>query len=145
MSLECYKSCRWAHSTDWGHKSVSFTTVVKITCGLGFNCKLYFLYSDVLTWIERINHLISRVGDFNKISLVGWASIFTPESFEVDSTMITLPTFEPKERVNFNVWPSLLRIIILITTSLSTIILLTVDKSWCIKDIIVRVVKSDGY
>lgn len=145
MSLECNKSSGWTHSTDGGNKSVSFTTVVKITCCLSFNCKLNFLYSDVFTWVERIDHLISRICDFNEIGLIWWAGIFTPESFKVDSTMITLSTFESKKRVDFNVRPSLLGIVIFITTTLSTIILLTVDKSGCIKNIIIGVVKSDGY
>lgn len=127
MPLEGNKPSRWTHRTDRSHKRISFTTIIEITCSLRLDSKGQFLNSNILTGIKRINHLILWISNNNEITLIWWACILTPESFEIDCAMIALTPLKPKYGVDFYVWPSLLCVVVLVAATISPIVLETVD------------------
>lgn len=115
VTLESQKTSRCTHGTHRTHKLVSTTWIKYVTCSLGLNFYCYFLYSNIFIWFLGIYYWPISILNLYKLVLVWRACIFTPKSFQINCTNITLSSKWTKYSINLSIWFRLLLVIACIT------------------------------
>lgn len=144
MTLEVQEPSWRAHSAHWCHESNSLATIEQVTSSLRLNSERHLLHRHSSARVSRVNNSIIGIGNNQEIRLPWWACIFTPESLEIDGTMIAAVTLEPEYTVDLYIGTSLLLLVVGVATSILVAILCALGKVEHLNDVVVCLVQSIG-
>lgn len=144
VALEVEEACGWAHGADWGDEADSLATIVEITCSLSLNSQRNFLYTNIFTGVCGINDSGIGISHNQEICLSRGAGILAPKPLQINGTMITTISFEPKDTINLNIGAFLLLIVKGITAALNAIVLRTLREVDNVNEVVVGLVEGVG-